>query len=242
MSDLRPWDAAMTGTGGPFAGGPDVRVAALSTDGAQPYRFHRVDEATLELHAGADVQGRGLGISCGAALFNVRLAIRMTGHEPRVVPFPDPAERPGLVATVEATPGLPPGPQERLLHHMIPPRRRLPVHGPLPADVLADLVAAADEEGATFVPVTERMACRVPALAVLDLPAENDGEGSHLAALFTRGDGPRDWLLAGQALQRVLLTATAHGLAAAPFRCADLRLGREGPFGHVQTLLSLGGP
>ena len=34
--------------------------------------------------------------------------------------------------------------------------------------------------------------------------------------LFTAGDTPADWLHAGAALQRVLLTATLHGLAATP--------------------------
>jgi len=34
-----------------------------------------------------------------------------------------------------------------------------------------------------------------------------------IGVLFSRGDGPADWLRAGQALQRVLLTATARGVA-----------------------------
>ncbi len=37
-----------------------------------------------------------------------------------------------------------------------------------------------------------------------------------VAVLYTAGDGLRDWLAAGQALERVLLTAAAHGLAATP--------------------------
>jgi hypothetical protein len=36
-----------------------------------------------------------------------------------------------------------------------------------------------------------------------------------LAVLFTAGDEPADWLTAGQALERVLLTATAYGVASA---------------------------
>jgi hypothetical protein len=36
------------------------------------------------------------------------------------------------------------------------------------------------------------------------------------AVLFTDGDGPRDWLTAGQALSAVLLTATVEGLATSP--------------------------
>src|SRR5690606_36853475 len=36
-----------------------------------------------------------------------------------------------------------------------------------------------------------------------------------VAVLTTRNDGPDDWLAAGQALQRVLLHASAYGLSAA---------------------------
>jgi len=37
-----------------------------------------------------------------------------------------------------------------------------------------------------------------------------------IVLLFTPGDTPADWLRAGAALQRVLLTATLYGLAATP--------------------------
>jgi nitroreductase len=37
-----------------------------------------------------------------------------------------------------------------------------------------------------------------------------------IALLYTVGDRPKDWLRAGQALERVLLTATVHGLATTP--------------------------
>jgi hypothetical protein len=37
-----------------------------------------------------------------------------------------------------------------------------------------------------------------------------------IAVLYTAGDSRADWLQAGQALERVLLTATVHGLVAAP--------------------------
>lgn len=61
------------------------------------------------------------------------------------------------------------------------------------------------------------------------------------ATLFTRGDGLRNWLRAGQALQRVLLTATAHGVAASMFsQPLDLRPpphrdDQTGPFGRCST-------
>ncbi|MET8471898.1 nitroreductase [Streptomyces sp. NPDC006422] len=69
----------------------------------------------------------------------------------------------------------------------------------------------------------------------------------HLALLGTDGDGPRDWLRAGQAMERVLLVATAHGLAASvtshALEWADLRgLARDpqSDLGQVQMVLRLG--
>lgn len=73
-------------------------------------------------------------------------------------------------------------------------------------------------------------------------------EGSPLlAVLGTRGDTPRDWLTAGQALQRLLLCGVGRGLQASylnqPVEVAELRpklgalTGRKGP---PQILLRMG--
>ncbi|MCK2220165.1 hypothetical protein MF672_041165 [Actinomadura sp. ATCC 31491] len=291
-------------------------VAAPSVHNTQPWRFHCADDTTMELYAdldrlltATDPMGRGLGISCGAALLNLRLAVRATGHDAHVRLLPRPADRPDLLATVHAVPGAPPDPDERLLHEMIPHRRtnRFPFDGrPVAREVMVGLVHAAHAEGATLVPVAGRTARRVLDLVAMaddtlsDDPAYRaelaawtgtdaraawtgtdarpDGVPEHafgprprdgrvpmrdfapgrrqaeadfeaepqLAALFTRGDGPRDWLRAGQALQRVLLTATAKGVAASLFsQPLDLRPAQHrgdvtGPFGHVQMLIRLG--
>ncbi|MGK5530354.1 Acg family FMN-binding oxidoreductase [Streptomyces sp. URMC 129] len=68
-----------------------------------------------------------------------------------------------------------------------------------------------------------------------------------LAVLGTGGDTPRDWLTAGQALQRVLLRATAAGAAASffnqPVQVPALRprtAALTGRPGHPQVLLRLG--
>ncbi|MFI8100817.1 Acg family FMN-binding oxidoreductase [Streptomyces sp. NPDC086023] len=68
-----------------------------------------------------------------------------------------------------------------------------------------------------------------------------------LALLTTDGDGPADWLRAGQALQRVLLRATADGLATSmtsqPLEWPELRWTARDPLagrGHVQMVLRLG--
>ena len=47
-------------------------------------------------------------------------------------------------------------------------------------------------------------------------PGEFSDAGARYAVVFTAGDGPADWLRAGEGLSAVLLTATAHGLATAP--------------------------
>ncbi|GAB7039058.1 MULTISPECIES: Acg family FMN-binding oxidoreductase [Catenuloplanes] len=78
-------------------------------------------------------------------------------------------------------------------------------------------------------PVTARFE-RFPALMVLSTP----------------GDTRYDWIRAGQALQRVLLTATVHGLAVTPMNQAldvpALRhlVGGDGAGPHAQAVLRLG--
>ncbi|MFH9224051.1 Acg family FMN-binding oxidoreductase [Streptomyces lydicus] len=68
-----------------------------------------------------------------------------------------------------------------------------------------------------------------------------------VASLSTSGDGPADWLRAGQALERVLLLATLEGLAgslaAQALEWTELRWILRDPVsgtGHVQMILRLG--
>ena len=76
----------------------------------QPWRF-RLQPASqqIELYADparmlrySDPRGRAVHLACGAALLNLRLAVMMTGREPRVRLLPDP-EQPLLLATLELT-------------------------------------------------------------------------------------------------------------------------------------------
>lgn len=69
----------------------------------------------------------------------------------------------------------------------------------------------------------------------------------HIALLGTVRDGPADWLLAGQALERVLLQATVDGLVASmtsqPLEWPELRWVARDPvsaMAHVQMVLRLG--
>lgn len=100
-----------------------------------------------------------------------------------------------------------------------------------------------------------------PTGAVRDLAVGRDVAGRATAAfeqrpviavLETRTDARYDWLAAGQALQRVLVTATRHGVAASfanqPLEDPDLRLEaghitvppEDAHFGAAQMVLRLG--
>jgi nitroreductase len=77
---------------------------APSVHNTQPWRF-RASPCAIELHADqgrrlrADRAGREMMISCGAALFGLRLAVRELGYLPVVDLLPDQA-RPGVLARV----------------------------------------------------------------------------------------------------------------------------------------------
>jgi hypothetical protein len=86
-----------------------------------------------------------------------------------------------------------------------------------------------------------RMQARHDRALALDAPL--------LVVLKTKGDTPRDWMAAGQALQLVLLVAAAHGIAASflnqPLQVAALRAelhARLGLSGFTQAILRMGYP
>ncbi|MEO3811594.1 nitroreductase family protein [Sphaerisporangium sp. B11E5] len=268
---------------------------APSVQNTQPWRFRVTRRDTLEMYgdperrlAVSDPRGRSLCVSCGAALFNLRLAIRRAGYRPLVTLRP--AVEPRPLAVVEMTRAEPATPQECRLYDAIPARRtnREPFDGaPVPPAVVAELRIAASREGACLVPLDgpaatdmldyaalaeEELSLDTPYLAELArwaLPAYVRGPAPAgdppvtrlfgerartapfeprpwLAVLTTPGDRPADWLRAGQALQRVLLTATVHGLSASflnqPLDLRDMRR-RTDPRhrrGHPQMIIRLG--
>jgi len=80
-------------------------VWAPSVHNTQPWRF-AVRRREISLYAGPDRRlavvdpvGREMLISCGAALFNIRLALRYLGWVPDTMVMPDPG-RPMLVAPI----------------------------------------------------------------------------------------------------------------------------------------------
>jgi hypothetical protein len=81
----------------------DAASWAPSVHNTQPWWFG-TRGSRVTLHADpdrrlttADPDGREMLISCGAALYTLRLAVRSLGHEPQVELLSDP-ERPGLIA------------------------------------------------------------------------------------------------------------------------------------------------
>jgi hypothetical protein len=261
-------------------------VWAPSVHNTQPWRFTADGGTQISLHADAsrrlgvaDPDGREMMISCGAALFTVRLALRALGYIPETRVLPDPAQ-PALVAEVSWRERAAADEFERRLSgHVLTRRTHRGAFDPepLPPDTLAALRAAAAREGAALRIVAddgrraalaaavqtaehelsrdgERLrelarwtpapgsACRdgvpatsYPARAERTQPyfpgrdfARGNGWGmpplspatSHRAAgvaglLTTTADRPADWVNAGQALQRILLTASTCGAAVA---------------------------
>jgi nitroreductase len=76
----------------------ELAIRAPSIHNSQPWRWV-LTERTLDLHAdprrrlpAIDPDGRGLLVSCGAALYLARLGLRVEGWEVAVQRFPDPAD------------------------------------------------------------------------------------------------------------------------------------------------------
>jgi nitroreductase len=260
-------------------------VWSPSVHNTQPWRFH-ARPAEISLYADADRRlkvadphGREMMISCGAALFSTRLALRFLGYVPAVAILPDP-DRPMLVARISWQEQVPAAEYERELYHQIASRR---THrggfdpAPLPYGMIAGLRQDAARHDATLrlmaddgrraalaaVVETAEAILRLdgaraqelarwapaPASARRDgvphtsYPAQPDHTDPHfpgrdfahghgwghspastapllrsagvVSILATSGDQVADWINAGQALQRVLLGASASGVAAA---------------------------
>ena len=144
---------------------------APSVHNTQPWRF-RVSESAVELYCDPrrklqmDPVGREMLISCGAALFGLRLAVRSLGYEPIVELLPDPG-RLRLLARVKLGAAKPMTGAEREMLKALPHRhthRGRFAAGPLPAGLLAGLQHDALAERATLVLVEpglayERLAC-----------------------------------------------------------------------------------
>jgi hypothetical protein len=254
-------------------------AAAPSIHNTQPWQFRPRGDAIDVLVdrrrqlTTLDPDGREMLVSVGAAVFNLRVAVRAHARVPRVRLLPDPAE-PDLAATVDIDRADTENAAARALAAAIPRRhtnRRPFADRPVPYGTLEELAGAATAEGAALLAVDPALRSGVLSLtrnaenrmranpryraelAAWTTPGgvgrpdgvprqafgPRDPQGAiplrdfalghgfptatvafepepTLILLFTAGDTPADWLRAGAALQRVLLTATLRGLAATP--------------------------
>jgi hypothetical protein len=279
---------------------------APSVHNTQPWRFV-VASQLIEVHLDrdrvlpvVDPAAREARISCGAALFNLQLALQAAGRSVVVDLLPDP-RHPDLLAVLRLSSTRRATPEQRTLANAVerrvtnrrpfterpvpPAHRNALVHAaeielarlvlldtPKSLDTLATLLRRADhlqQEDTAFqrelhawtgvdredgVPtsaggprptggslLTPR---QYPTKSTVERPFEQD---PLVAMLTTHGDSPSDHLLAGIAMQRVLLTATVIGLSTSflsqpvevPATRAALRTLLDAP-GHPQTVLRIG--
>lgn len=253
-------------------------TSAPSLHNSQPWRFHRTPDA-IELYAdhtralpAADPDERELLLACGAALCNLRLALRARGLHPTVSLLPE-SGRPDLLARVRPVGRGPVAPADAALANAIGRRRtnRRPFAAtPVPPTVVPALRMAARSEQAwlatlmpaqlpllralvsaahvaqqddpAFVAEWSRWTGRepgstdgVPARSSGPLPEPHDewvlrdfsggraktrvpGKDFEpdplIVVIGSFQDHPLSRLHAGQAMQRVLLTAATLGLSA----------------------------
>ena len=260
-------------------------VWAPSIHNTQPWSFS-ADGGGISLHADAsrqlpvaDPSGREMMVSCGAALFTARVALRSLGYIPETTVLPDSSE-PLLVARISWHRLAAPTEFESRLFGQV--RQRRTHRGgfgplPLPASLISVLQEGAEHDGATLrilgdeasramlagivqeaeqalqadsaylneiaawtsapdstrrdgVPVTSyppgwgstvarfagRDFARGHRWGAATMSSVPQGRSAGLVCLLTTTrDMPRDWVNAGQALQRILLTCAVSGVAAA---------------------------
>ncbi|WP_069173968.1 Acg family FMN-binding oxidoreductase [Streptomyces griseus] len=256
-----------------------VRDATMapSMHNAQPWRFRYASAVgTLDLRMDTarympetDPTTRGMHISCGAALFNLRVAAAHAGWAADVRLLPDPAdaellatavfaESDGLGATAGLYPAItrrrssrhpftdeaiPDAVLDRLQGAARSEGAGMAVLSEWQVDAVLDVVKEAEEDE-SLSPAVRREIARwtgggaevsegIPDYAFG--PARHDGrapvrdfamgrpvpgresavfeQSPRLVVLGTSDDRPQDWLLAGQALERLLLQATLDGLS-----------------------------
>ncbi|MEV6930589.1 hypothetical protein AB0M46_39730 [Dactylosporangium sp. NPDC051485] len=186
------------------AGGALTRAALAAMEAPahfDPHPWHwRIDDDRAALiadhgrRAPDDPDGRLLTVSCGAALHHAVTALAGDGIGADVRRLPDAAE-PGLLAVVRCTGPIGTSSRALRLHRANAMRRsdrRPPTDAPIDGSTERVLRSAAQEAGGGLCPLWP---------------------SAGRFAITTTGDGPRDWLGAGEALSAVLLNAAAEGLA-----------------------------
>src|SRR5207302_10163047 len=171
-----------------------------SVHNTQPWGFTTAGGPGLSLRADAgrrlavaDPDGREMMISCGAALFTIRLALRSLGWIPETRALPDPAQ-PTLVARVSWRERAAADEFERRLSGRVLTRR---THRgafdpePLPLGTLAALRDAAVRECTALRIVADdgRRAALAAAVQTAEYELRRDGERLHELARWTPAPG-----------------------------------------------------
>jgi len=221
----------------------EVAGRAPSVHNTQPWRFE-VGEQAVELYADTsrqlleDPAGREMLISCGAALYGLRLGIRSLGYRAEVELFRGPAllarVRPGLPAPMTS--------DERKMLQAVPHRHthRGPFEpGPLPDGLVACLRDDVAAEGATLIVVdTEPARQKLTAILAAWSRVEDLYPGSG-AAVQSRAETERWTREAGsQARDGV----PAHAFPAAAGRDPRQLPQRDFDLGRAWGLVPSGGP
>ena len=214
----------------------ELACRAPSVDNTQPWAW-RLRPDGMNLYADhhrrpsvADPAGRGLVISCGAALHHVQVAARAMGWASDVRRFPD-AGAPALLAEVRLSPTGPPrsaAGELAALRDRRTDRRRF-TSWPVPHERLAALTAVARAHGVGAVALTdvgerfrvELLVSRAQQLQDREIGATADDgrdvEGSDgLVVLYAEDDSREAWLRAGEGLSALWLDAVGTGLSVVP--------------------------
>lgn len=244
----------------------DFARRAPSLYNTQPWRWCATGNR-LELHADrtrqlrvADPVGRGLVMSCGAALSHARVAAAVLGWPARVLPGDD--GDPDHLATLELRPGQATDEEHeafRLLQLRRTDQRRFTTW-PVPAEKLEPLARTVDRAEVSAVPVStnvDRLRLELIArqahqlarvtpgyaeeqlpLTVATDPSDNLRSADGALVLCAPDDGPRTWLLTGALLCRLWVRAMQDGLSVVPL---SQPIEIEQARGSLRTLLGLQG-
>ncbi len=218
----------------------EVAGRAPSLHNTQPWRF-TVSGDAIDLYADTsrqlyvDPDGREMIISCGAALYGLRLAVRSLGYLPQVELLPEPAGQ-RVLARVRLGRPAPTTSDERKLLHAVPHRHthRGPFEpDPLPASLFARLRDDAQAEGAMLTEIEPG-------------PAREELMALVAAAGRTQGRDPRSraqtWWWSHDVTSTAREGVPAHAFPAEPSHQAGRLPQRDFDLGRGIGMLPAGGP
>jgi len=230
VAPVESWTASQVDTALSAA---NAALSPLSRNQDQPWRV-RCTPAGIEFYAvpheplTTAPNGQDVLLACGAALCNVKIALRATGVYPDVRIFPVPT-RPDFLAIVRPAGARPATQTDQELAAAITQLHTLPdtvdpLPLPVPATVRGRLQAAAEAERAWLailrpehLPTWHALQQRTHQIDTTTSTTHTSTGGAAeplITVIGTLRDGLLTRVQAGQATQRVLLTATLAGLSA----------------------------